>query len=409
MVNLARRRRKEEMASLSEAITVVDALKRKMEMDLKDIEKKTNNLVSLENKLRTMKALSLEGKMTVEVAERGFSDVPMLMELVRVEEERALELQLLERGLARSSVKIGFDKVDALLNELKAQDDSVSLKLYTNPMMDSEKIFMACFLVRQIFKDMISSTNPQFLNRRGPSGSNARPPVASGRGPASSSSAPSLPPAAQTPTPSPPRPTSFKSTSALMSKVSPRVDSALDRAVGVSNRPRAFLKMQLESETPFMVVVELRPDLAPTMVNNFLKLCRGLKDGRGYKGSQIFRCLPDERIEGGDFEKNDGTGGHSAFTERDFLAEQVPLPDAKGAVRMKGSERLENGRCKVNSQFLIWLGDIEYKHYKYTLVFGRVVEGLTKLQEVSRVRSMQDSEANWRLKRVVRVIDCGQL
>jgi len=194
-----------------------------------------------------------------------------------------------------------------------------------------------------------------------------------------------------------------------MSKVSPRVDSALDRAVGVSNRPRAFLKMQLESETPFMVVVELRPDLAPTMVNNFLKLCRGLKDGRGYKGSQIFRCLPDERIEGGDFEKNDGTGGHSAFTERDFLAEQVPLPDAKGAVRMKGSERLENGRCKVNSQFLIWLGDIEYKHYKYTLVFGRVVEGLTKLQEVSRVRSMQDSEANWRLKRVVRVIDCGQL
>ena len=25
----------------------------------------------------------------------------------------------------------------------------------------------------------------------------------------------------------------------------------------------------------------------------------------------------------GDFEKNDGTGGHSAFKERDFLAEQV--------------------------------------------------------------------------------------
>ena len=92
---------------------------------------------------------------------------------------------------------------------------------------------------------------------------------------------------------------------------------------------------------------------------------------------QIFRCLPDERIEGGDFEKNDGTGGHSAFTERNFLAEQVeldgcttartmytmfqcvkslsmifcvkvPLPDAKGAIRMRGAERLENGRCKVN-------------------------------------------------------------
>ena len=77
------------MASLSEAITVVEALRRKMEEDLKDIETKTNNLVSLENKLRTMKSLSLEGKMTVQVAEASFSDVPMLMELVRMEEEMA--------------------------------------------------------------------------------------------------------------------------------------------------------------------------------------------------------------------------------------------------------------------------------------------------------------------------------
>lgn len=189
----------------------------------------------------------------------------------------------------------------------------------------------------------------------------------------------------------------------------PKHDPAVDRAVGISNRPRAFLTMQLENENPFRVVVELRPDLAPTLVDNFLRLCKGTKEGRGYKESKIFRCSPNERIEGGDFEKNDGTGGHSAFNTRDFLAEQVPLPDAKGAIRMKGSERLENGRCKVNSQFLIWLGDIEYKNYKYTLVFGRVVEGLTKLQEVSRVGSMQDSAANWRLKKVVRVIDCGQL
>ena len=35
------------------------------------------------------------------------------------------------------------------------------------------------------------------------------------------------------------------------------------------------------------ICVELRPDLAPIMVDNFLKLCRGLKNGRGYKGSQV--------------------------------------------------------------------------------------------------------------------------
>ena len=66
-----------------EAITTTEALKRKMEIDLKDIETKANNIVALENKLMIMKSQSEEGKLTVEMAETCFSDVPMLMELVR--------------------------------------------------------------------------------------------------------------------------------------------------------------------------------------------------------------------------------------------------------------------------------------------------------------------------------------
>ena len=66
-----------------EAITTTEALKRKMEIDLKDIETKANNIVALENKLMIMKSQSEEGKLTVEMAENRFSDVPMLMELVR--------------------------------------------------------------------------------------------------------------------------------------------------------------------------------------------------------------------------------------------------------------------------------------------------------------------------------------
>ena len=82
-LSLANRRRKEEMATLMEAITTTEALKRKMEIDLKDIETKANNIVALENKLMIMKSQSEEGKLTVEIAETRFSDVPMLMELVR--------------------------------------------------------------------------------------------------------------------------------------------------------------------------------------------------------------------------------------------------------------------------------------------------------------------------------------
>ena len=71
------------MATLTEAITTTEALKRKMEIDLKDIETKANNIVALENKLMIMKSQSKEGKLTVEMAETQYSDVPMLMELVR--------------------------------------------------------------------------------------------------------------------------------------------------------------------------------------------------------------------------------------------------------------------------------------------------------------------------------------
>ncbi len=43
------------------------------------------------------------------------------------------------------------------------------------------------------------------------------------------------------------------------------------------------------------------------------------------QGSKIFRAKADDHILGGDFENDDGTGGHSAYDEKYFLAEQCPL------------------------------------------------------------------------------------
>ena len=73
------------------------------------------------------------------------------------------------------------------------------------------------------------------------------------------------------------------------------------------------------------MVFELRPDMAPKMVKNFVELCKGLDDGRGYQGSRIFRAKANDHILGGDFENDDGTGGRSAYDEKYFLAEQCPL------------------------------------------------------------------------------------
>ena len=41
---------------------------------------------------------------------------------------------------------------------------------------------------------------------------------------------------------------------------------------------------------------------------------------------------------------------------------------------------------------MIWVGDLEYKEYRYTLVFGKIVEGFDELLEVSRIKVRRQSE-----------------
>ena len=57
---------------------------------------------------------------------------------------------------------------------------------------------------------------------------------------------------------------------------------------------------------------------------------------------------------------------------------------------------------------MIWVADLEDKVYKYSLVFGAVVDGLEELVEVSRIGSRQVGAVSW-LNREVTIIDCGVL
>ena len=153
---------------------------------------------------------------------------------------------------------------------------------------------------------------------------------------------------------------------------------------------------------PFRLVFELRPDMAPRMVENFLKLCRGLKDGRGYEGSRLFYAKEDKFIGGGDYENNNGSASRSAFKEREFMADRTPLKNEKGALRMRGVDGVK-GECKVGSLFHIWLGEVPGKNYSLSLVFGKVVEGLDELIEVSRIEKTKNNF----LKKTVTIVKCG--
>ena len=152
------------------------------------------------------------------------------------------------------------------------------------------------------------------------------------------------------------------------------------------------------NEAPFRLVFELRPDMAPKMVENFVKLCRGLKDGRGYEGSRLYNTKVDQYVGGGDYENNDGSASCSAFKDREFMADRTPLKNEPGAIRMRGGEGFK-GECKVGSLFLIWLGDVPAKNYKMSLVFGKVVEGLEDLIGVSRM--------NFYRKKMVTIVKSG--
>ena len=188
-----------------------------------------------------------------------------------------------------------------------------------------------------------------------------------------------------------------------------RLVKAPKRLIKPNSRPHCFFQLQVDDEAPFRVVFELRPDMAPRMVENFQRLCDGLPDGRGYRGSKIFRAKTDDYVAGGDFENNDGTGGRSSFSERHFQADQCTLRNHKGALRMKGGQRTSDGRCKVGSQFMIWVEDLEDKDFKFSLVFGAVVDGLEELQKVSRIKARQRNATSWLMEKSVTVIDCGTL
>ena len=78
-------------------------------------------------------------------------------------------------------------------------------------------------------------------------------------------------------------------------------------------------------------------------------------------------------------------------------------------LRMKGMERTADGRCKVSSQFMVWVADMDNHVFKHSIVFGEVIEGLEELAEVSRIRSRMGVSMRWELQKEVTVIDCGNV
>jgi cyclophilin family peptidyl-prolyl cis-trans isomerase len=203
--------------------------------------------------------------------------------------------------------------------------------------------------------------------------------------------------------------TAAASTESLHSLRNTRI--IVNRDLGSLNKGiRCFFDIAVNGRMIGRVVIHLRPEVAPKMCVNFVTLCTGEK-GYGYKGCKIFKAIPNSHIIGGDFQNNDGSGGHSVYNNKSlFLADTCGLRDEKGAVRMKGmgtDEKTRNGW--VGSQFHIWVKESDFKEYTRTLVIGKVIEGLELCKQISNMQTFINEHGTYIIKNDIVIQNCGKL
>ena len=124
------------------------------------------------------------------------------------------------------------------------------------------------------------------------------------------------------------------------------------------------------------VVIELRPDLAPTHVARIKELTR-----RGfYDGAPFHRV-----IEGFMAQTGDPTGTGHGGSGRRLKAEFSDAPHVRGTVSMARTPSPDG----ADSQFFIMLDAAPYLDGEYT-VWGRVVEGMEFVERIKKGDSAAD-------------------
>jgi cyclophilin family peptidyl-prolyl cis-trans isomerase len=117
-------------------------------------------------------------------------------------------------------------------------------------------------------------------------------------------------------------------------------------------------------------IVELRPDVAPRSVLNFLG-----KWSNGYCNSKIFHRVEDWVVQGCD-PKGNGTGGSDTLPTENSLVSFV-----RGSVGV--ARKLEPANLSNDSQFFIVKKDTPSLDGSYTYL-GRVVSGMDVIDSISR-------------------------
>jgi peptidylprolyl isomerase len=132
--------------------------------------------------------------------------------------------------------------------------------------------------------------------------------------------------------------------------------------------------------TKGMVVIVLRPDLAPKHVERIKLLARE----KFYDNVPFHRVIPGFMAQTGDGGKGDGTGG-SKYPN--LQAEFTSTPFKRGVV---GMARAANPNS-ANSQFFITYADAPHLNGQYTVV-GQVVSGMDVVDKLKAGEPVRDPD-----------------